>query len=130
MRLAEDQELEEEEGNYSKDEGKTILKNKFSSCAEWTFILEEMCELLLKCKHVFMSLSIKPGVFALKSFHCVLVGDFASLVFLKPATKKLVSTFSVRVSSWEVETSIVDLEDIFNRTIFSPAEKSFQTFQT
>ena len=85
----------------------------------------------MRCKYVFMSLlSIKPGVFALKSFHCVLVGDFASLVFLKPATKKLVSTFSVRVSSWEVETSIVDLEDIFNRTIFSPAEKSFQTFQT
>ena len=52
------------------------------------------------CKHGFMSpLWIKPGVFALKSFHCVLVGDFASLVFLKPATKKLVSTFSVRVSS-------------------------------
>ena len=100
VRLAEDQELEEEKGDDSKDEGKTILKNELPSCAEWTFILEEMCELLLRCKLVFMSLlSIKPGVFALKSFHCVLVGDFASLVFLKPATKKLVSIFSVRVSS-------------------------------
>ena len=44
VRLAEDQELEEEEGDDSKDEGKTILKNKLPSCAEWTFILEEMCE--------------------------------------------------------------------------------------
>ena len=52
------------------------------------------------CKHVFMSpLWIKPGVFALKSFHCVLVCDFASLGFQKPATKKLVSIFSVRVPS-------------------------------
>ena len=34
VRLAEDQELEEEEGDDSKDEGKTILKNKLPSCAE------------------------------------------------------------------------------------------------
>ena len=127
MRLAEDQELEEEEGNDSKDEGKTILKNELPSCAESTFILEEMCELLLRCKLVFMSLlSIKPGVFALKSFHCVLVGDFASLVFLKPATEKACQ----HIFSMGVKTSIVDLEDVLNRTIFSPAKKTFQTFQT
>ena len=34
VRLAEDQELEEEKGDDSKDEGKTILKNKLPSCAE------------------------------------------------------------------------------------------------
>ena len=38
VRLAEDQELEEEEGDDSKDEGKTILENKLPSFAEWTFI--------------------------------------------------------------------------------------------